>query len=101
MRAHCSEIFRFSIAEGYCETDPCRDIFLPKTGPVEHRARVAIGELPAFFTMLNADQSARMSQLALRWTMLTMVRSKETRSEERRVGKECVSTCRSRWSQYH
>src|SRR3546814_16589249 len=23
------------------------------------------------------------------------------RSEERRVGKECVNTCRSRWSQYH
>src|SRR3546814_6580583 len=23
------------------------------------------------------------------------------RSEERRVGKECVSTCRSRWSQSH
>src|SRR3546814_5857293 len=23
------------------------------------------------------------------------------RSEERRVGQECVSTCRSRWSQYH
>src|SRR3546814_12336188 len=23
------------------------------------------------------------------------------RSEERRVGKECVSTCRSRWSQVH
>src|SRR3546814_17230475 len=23
------------------------------------------------------------------------------RSEERRVGKECVSTCRSRWSSYH
>src|SRR3546814_15679476 len=22
-------------------------------------------------------------------------------SEERRVGKECVSTCRSRWSPYH
>src|SRR3546814_1808660 len=25
----------------------------------------------------------------------------EYRSEERRVGKECVSTCRSRWSPYH
>src|SRR3546814_3588350 len=25
----------------------------------------------------------------------------EVRSEERRVGKECVSTCRSRWSPYH
>src|SRR3546814_11411084 len=26
---------------------------------------------------------------------------KKARSEERRVGKECVSTCRSRWSPYH
>src|SRR3546814_1733745 len=25
----------------------------------------------------------------------------QMRSEERRVGKECVSTCRSRWSPYH
>src|SRR3546814_7844862 len=25
----------------------------------------------------------------------------DVRSEERRVGKECVSTCRSRWSPYH
>src|SRR3546814_18939250 len=24
-----------------------------------------------------------------------------SRSEERREGRECVSTCRSRWSQYH
>src|SRR3546814_3690473 len=27
--------------------------------------------------------------------------SPRSRSEERRVGKECVSTCRSRWSPYH
>src|SRR3546814_18905583 len=27
--------------------------------------------------------------------------SASVRSEERRVGKECVSTCRSRWSPYH
>src|SRR3546814_6126845 len=26
---------------------------------------------------------------------------RRARSEERRVGKECVSTCRSRWSPYH
>src|SRR3546814_4517802 len=26
---------------------------------------------------------------------------RQIRSEERRVGKECVSTCRSRWSPYH
>src|SRR3546814_11684016 len=28
-------------------------------------------------------------------------KSSVERSEERRVGKECVSTCRSRWSPYH
>src|SRR3546814_18855486 len=27
--------------------------------------------------------------------------TRKNRSEERRVGKECVSTCRSRWSPYH
>ena len=31
------------------------------------------------------------------WLVVTFV----PRSEERRVGKECVSTCRSRWSPYH
>src|SRR3546814_11562883 len=29
------------------------------------------------------------------------VREVARRAEERRVGKECVSTCRSRWSPYH
>src|SRR3546814_3788615 len=29
------------------------------------------------------------------------VAPRQYRSEERRVGKECVSTCRSRWSPYH
>src|SRR3546814_11449663 len=29
------------------------------------------------------------------------VLSTAERSEERRVGKECVSTCRSRWSPFH
>src|SRR3546814_12674894 len=28
-------------------------------------------------------------------------RTQRIRSEERRVGKECVSTCKSRWSPYH
>src|SRR3546814_14825870 len=29
------------------------------------------------------------------------VTTEGSRSEERRVGKECVSTCRSRWAPYH
>src|SRR3546814_9724195 len=34
-------------------------------------------------------------------TMEQLLTDPEQRSEERRVGKECVSTCRSRWSPYH
>src|SRR3546814_3395403 len=33
--------------------------------------------------------------------VLTPKRDAARRSAERRVGKECVSTCRSRWSPYH
>src|SRR3546814_12870845 len=32
---------------------------------------------------------------------LPFLRARQRRSEERRVGKEGVSTCRSRWSPYH
>src|SRR3546814_14471905 len=32
---------------------------------------------------------------------IAAARKLNSRSEERRVGKECVSTCRSRWSPYH
>src|SRR3546814_16881108 len=31
----------------------------------------------------------------------SVVLRSQSRSEERRVGKECVSTCSSRWSPYH
>src|SRR3546814_13930279 len=35
------------------------------------------------------------------WVALDRAECRRVRSEERRVGKECVSTCRSRWSPYH
>src|SRR3546814_19465775 len=35
------------------------------------------------------------------WTLSHGEINARNRSEERRVGKECVSTCRSRWSTYH
>src|SRR3546814_12202882 len=38
----------------------------------------------------------------IRGAMIDQLRRQANmRSEERRVGKECVSTCRSRWSPYH
>src|SRR3546814_2040595 len=35
------------------------------------------------------------------FTQVRSVAELDNRSEERRVGKECVSPCRSRWSPYH
>src|SRR3546814_13182763 len=46
------------------------------------------------------DQPARDGDDRLLHEALDAVEGRH-RSEERRVGKECVSTCRSRWSPYH
>src|SRR3546814_12937434 len=48
----------------------------------------------------RAEHSDLMLLLA-RTTPREAVKSKTERSEERRVGQECVSTCSSRWSPYH
>src|SRR3546814_17816063 len=59
----------------------------------------------------NAPLAVRGTRLAIRKgldlplheaeIMAETFRERVVRSEERRVGKECVSKCRSRWSQYH
>src|SRR3546814_13092631 len=46
---------------------------------------------------LGRDRPVRLFRL---WLSQEPARPRH-RSEERRVGKECVSTCRSRWSPYH
>src|SRR3546814_1316567 len=43
----------------------------------------------------------RLAQIDASFELHYCGRSRSRRSEERRVGKECVSTCRSRWSPYH
>src|SRR3546814_13197340 len=47
--------------------------------------------------IFSGDVIARQGDMTLSAARLTVA----YRSEERRVGKECVSTCRSRWSPYH
>src|SRR3546814_882557 len=51
-------------------------------------AGISIGALNAA-VIAGSPESQRVERLG------------EFRSEERRVGKECVSTCRSRWSPYN
>src|SRR3546814_12202810 len=58
---------------------------------------------------LDAEQELYRSTVELRGKTLDLIQrryaegdiSELDRSEERRVGKECVSTCRSRWAPYH
>src|SRR3546814_13961087 len=48
----------------------------------------------------DADPQHRFAQRRAR-RHLQQLLAEPGRSEERRGGKECVSTCRSRWSPYH
>ena len=41
------------------------------------------------------------SSKSMKLSCLTDIAEMSARSEERRVGKECLRLCRSRWSPYH
>src|SRR3546814_13101253 len=64
--------------------------------PVEEHLHVADGlgaRIHQRFAVMDINLHLRCAYQAQQ--------SKAARSEERRVGKECVRTCRSRWSPYH
>src|SRR3546814_19653015 len=63
-------------------------------------AEIALGFGPGHFIV--RERAEPDAFLAFRpWLLVIVVCAALVRSEERRVGKECVSTCRSRWSPYH
>ena len=51
--------------------------------------------LPLFFGTLAGVVGGALPGVTITMTIIVV------RSEERRVGKECTSWCRSRWSPYH
>src|SRR3546814_2610402 len=55
----------------------------------------------AQFAGAIADDAQPVARIDDRLPRHVPVTDAGVRSEERRVGKECVSTCRSRWSPYH
>lgn len=81
IRAHCGCVFRYAIADGKATTDPSAAIAAaqPRPRPVKHRARVKAREMPDFFARFAVDQGHELTHLALRWTILTIVRTQETR----------------------
>src|SRR3546814_12170068 len=56
---------------------------------------ISAADMRVLFALRRAPPSYALRPTELFRSLLV------TRSEERRVGKECVSTCRSRWSPYH
>src|SRR3546814_18846933 len=82
------------------------------TGGADSAAAKAVKTLPDYASWKDADSlivhsanTIETKRSAFGSSVITptdrlFVRN-NVRSEERRVGKECVSTCRSRWSPYH
>src|SRR3546814_13745086 len=71
---------------------------------VRHFSLEALGSFS--FALVTVQLAGALSllgidSLLLRLMMKASSAGKPRRSEERRVGKEGVSTCRSRWSQVH
>src|SRR3546814_3988790 len=62
---------------------------------------VCSSDLPWGFTMPVSSAKGPTPAIMLPQGGVVSTRAASIRSEERRVGKECVSTCRSRWSPYH
>src|SRR3546814_12877752 len=66
--------------------------------------RVSIGVQsfdPQILEFLGRAHSGDEARMAIAAAQMHFPRVSFDRSEERRVGKECVSTCRYRWSPYH
>src|SRR3546814_20095041 len=64
-------------------------------GPAAGHARQYVTDQAAFFEhdLATVIEECEIGDLRMAVAVV--------RSEERRVGKECVSTCRYRWSPYH
>src|SRR3546814_17288692 len=73
-----------------------RSNFLPSVRPV-------VRESPAILVSLRCDLDTETGDCGCRWFGWSLPEDRHVRgrSEERRVGKEGVSTCRSRWSPYN
>jgi len=81
IKNYCSEIFMYGIAEGRCRRDPAADIrrALRKSRPKKHMAAVSPSEFPTLVARIHAYDGDELTKLALQFTLITMVRTQETR----------------------
>src|SRR3546814_20401683 len=85
-------------------SDVCSSDLLERNGPI-NRFLQALGLTDQPLPLLFNDTGVviGMVHVLLPYAILPLYAAmvRIDRSEERRVGKECVSTCRSRWSPYN
>jgi heterodisulfide reductase subunit A-like polyferredoxin len=76
-----------------------KSILIIGAGPAGIEAAVTLKKMGYQITLLEKENETNVN---LRNKMLLFPDFSEAeRSEERRVGKECLLGCRSRWSPYH
>src|SRR3546814_20214300 len=71
-------------------TGPVEEPFLHELPEAERRIPLERTNTPVSLIGALGDTTSQIQAIDI-----------DSRSEERRVGKECVSTCRSRWAPYH
>src|SRR3546814_12657530 len=87
----CSSDLPLAVAPQLQEVPYSLDDFRFIIGHARYRSGIAVAIDSPFESMADLIEAGRSGE-ELNYA---------ARSEERRVGKECVSTCRSRWSPYH
>src|SRR3546814_19712459 len=94
-----SDLELFRELEAVCRADT---VLATNTSALDVDAIATVLEKPGRFVGMHFFSPANVMKLCeVVQTDATDADTLATRSEERRVGKECVSTCSSRWSPYH
>ena len=73
----------------------------PTHTTLTHTEHIQLSELPAIPRSRKSRAGDTISLWGTRSSTLSRTNAPPPRSEERRVGKECLRLCRSRWSPYH
>lgn len=77
---NCGQVFRYALASGRAERDPTGDLRgALKAVKHKHHAFIKADELPKYLAKLEAYDGNVMTQLALKFLLLTFVRSGELR----------------------
>lgn len=81
IKNYCSDIFSYGIAEGICTRNPAADIrkALKSMPPAKRRPSIVYQNMGRFMAQLEDSDDTTLTKLAMRLTILTWVRTDETR----------------------